>query len=66
MNAFLLSQIAHMENIVSTHGVVTNVCAVMVDMETTVSTVSAYATHFTLRNHKFVSDFYGFEQLKDS
>ena len=50
MNALLLNQIAHMENVVSTHGAVTNVCAVMVDTEATVSTVSVYKKHFALRN----------------
>ena len=64
MNAFLLNQIAHMENFVSTHGAVTNVCAVMVDTEATVSTVSA-STHFALEiKNKNVSDSLGFKQLK--
>lgn len=52
MNAFLLNRIAHMENIVSTHGVVTNVCVMMVDMETTVNTVSAYTAHVALKKLK--------------
>lgn len=41
MNAFLLNQIVHREHIVSTRGVVTNACALVVDMETAVSMVSA-------------------------
>ena len=50
MNVFLLNPIAHMENIVSTHGVLTNAYAVMVDMEATASTVSADTTHFAFRD----------------
>ena len=41
-----------MENIASTHGVVTNVCAVAVDTEATVSTVSARTTRFYLNLKK--------------
>ena len=42
MNAFLLNKIAHMGNNASTRGAVTNVCAVMVDTEASVSTVSVF------------------------